>query len=95
MLSTTDLLELAAIEGAITRTTAMKESCIRWNAPASAVEYADSEIRRYLNEKATLLNKNVQPDYYYSHLERKAELLGRLFEAFDPDQSDNVSWWAI
>lgn len=93
MMTTSDLLELAAIEGAITRTIAMKEACVKWSAPTEAVEYLDSQLRTHWNDKQLILSRGVQPDY--DHLERKAALVGQLLEALDPDQSDNVSWWAI
>ena len=78
LLNTSDLLELAAIEGAIARTIAMKEACLKWNAPATTIEYAESEIRRYWNEKQALLSKGVQPDNAY--LEGKAALNERLWK---------------
>jgi hypothetical protein len=86
-------LELASIDQQITRTTAMLESCTRNNAPAAAIETLMSRLTEYHTERGMILKGSQPVD------ERRAQLResGREFQAtakVDPDQQDNVSWWA-
>lgn len=86
-----DAVELANIEGAITRTTAMIELCEKHSAPAESIEYLQEQLRGYYNEKMQMLGNGIQPDY--ERLAFKSQMIERLLDALDPDQNDNVSWW--
>lgn len=88
-----DIIQLAAIEQEITRMIAMKDACVRHNAPATAIAACDEKLRGYWREKQLIVSKGITPDQ--DRLERKAAMVEKILEALDPDQSENVSWWAI
>jgi hypothetical protein len=88
-----DTIQLANIDSAIVRTNAMIDSCTRHNAPAEAIATLTSRLVEYHNERAAILAGGIKIDQ--GRLEAKAAMVERILEALDPDQADNVSWWAI
>jgi hypothetical protein len=87
-------IELENIENAIERQLALLELCEKWNAGDEAIEEARTQLRQYENEKAQILGQTITRDE--SQHQMKMDLFKKVYEALesDPDQQDNVSWWA-
>lgn len=76
---TDTMQKLATVQAAITRNRAMRESCVRFDAPAEALATLDERFIALENERRALMGELPQGNY--EMIEAKQEAYRRLATA--------------
>lgn len=90
-MNATTALQLSEIENSIVRTNAMLESS-KARGLADCVATFEQKLRELYAQKMGMVAPVAES--YAALREHRVNSVERILEALDPDQSDNVSWWA-